>query len=119
MTKEQRDQYLSLVIISAGLLLVSRKFHLPLVAIAAAVLLVAGLFSPYLLKWINRVWLLLGEAIGAVSSRLILSVVFLLVLTPMAIFYRLFIKKAALKEASSFFIERNHVYKRSDLKNAF
>ena len=54
-----------------------------------AVLLVLGLIQPRLLKWPSAVWWKLAMVLGYVNARVILSIAFFLVLTPMAMVWRL------------------------------
>ena len=54
-----------------------------------AVLLVLGLIAPKLLKWPSALWWKLAMALGYVNARVILTIAFLLVLTPIAFVWRL------------------------------
>lgn len=54
-----------------------------------AVLLVLGLIAPKLLKWPSALWWKLTMALGYVNARVILTIAFLLVLTPIAFVWRL------------------------------
>jgi hypothetical protein len=54
-----------------------------------AVLLVLGLVAPALLKWPSALWWKLTMALGYVNARVILTIAFLLVLTPIALLWRL------------------------------
>ena len=60
----------------------------------AFALLLLGLADNPLARWISACWLKLGEWLGFINSRLILSLLFYLVLTPVALLYRLFNKRA-------------------------
>ena len=54
-----------------------------------AVLLVLGLIAPKLLKWPSALWWKLTMALGYINARVILTIAFLLVLTPIAFVWRL------------------------------
>jgi hypothetical protein len=54
-----------------------------------AVLLVLGLVAPALLKWPSALWWKLTMALGYVNARVILTIAFLLVLTPIGLLWRL------------------------------
>ena len=54
-----------------------------------AVLLLLGLIAPKLLKWPSALWWKLAMALGYVNARVILTIAFLLVLTPIACVWRL------------------------------
>lgn len=58
-------------------------------AAIGAVLLVLGLIAPKLLKWPSALWWKLAMALGYVNARVILTIAFLLVLTPIALVWRL------------------------------
>ena len=65
-------------------------------------LLVLGLTAPRLLKYPSAVWWKFAMILGYVNARIILTIAFLLVLTPISLVWRLIgrdplaIKKAAL-----------------------
>lgn len=54
-----------------------------------AVLVVLGLVAPALLTWPSALWWKLTMALGYVNARVILTMAFLLVLTPIALLWRL------------------------------
>lgn len=53
-----------------------------------AMLIVLGLTVPSLLKWPSALWWKLAMALGYVNARVILSVAFFLVLTPIGLIWR-------------------------------
>ena len=54
-----------------------------------AVLLILGLTAPTLLKWPSAVWWKFAMVLGYVNARVILTIAFLLVLTPMGLLWRM------------------------------
>jgi hypothetical protein len=54
-----------------------------------AVLLVLGLVQPSLLKWPSAAWWRFAQALGYVNARVLLTVLFGLVLTPLGLIWRL------------------------------
>jgi NADH:ubiquinone oxidoreductase subunit 5 (subunit L)/multisubunit Na+/H+ antiporter MnhA subunit len=60
-----------------------------LVAIVAALLLGAAI-APSLLRPVYRGWMRVGEALGWINTRIILTLVFFLVVTPIGVLMRLF-----------------------------
>ena len=73
-------------------------------------------------EYIHVGWMLLAKVLGYINSRVLLSIVYFLVLTPIALLMRLlgknqFIKKAGVHE--SLFISRNHLYNSKDLEQPF
>ena len=54
-----------------------------------AILTMLGLTAPMLLKWPSAVWWKLAAALGYVNARIILTIAFLIVLTPISLIWRL------------------------------
>lgn len=67
----------------------AQNISLVLAAIAAVLVLLA-LIAPAVLRPVYRGWMLLGEALGWINTRIILTVVFFLVVTPIGLLLRLF-----------------------------
>jgi hypothetical protein len=57
---------------------------------AAILIIVAALFAPILLRPLHKAWMILSFFLGGVMSRLILSLLFYLILTPVGLLLRLF-----------------------------
>ncbi len=119
MTKKRKEQYKALAIIWVGFTLIGWRLHQWWLMAAAGIVLVAGLVSPYVLVRVTDGWKWVGEQIGAVTSRIILGVVFIVFLSPIAFFYRLFAGGKTKGSPGSFFVERNHTYAASDLEKLF
>ena len=64
-------------------------------AAGTAALLLLGLADNPLANLLSAGWLKLSELLGAINSKIILSLIFYLVLTPVAFIYRLFNKQAS------------------------
>jgi Saxitoxin biosynthesis operon protein SxtJ len=60
-----------------------------LLSIVAALLLGAA-FAPSLLRPVYRVWMRIGEALAWVNTRILLTLIFFLVVTPIGVLMRLF-----------------------------
>jgi hypothetical protein len=79
----------------------------------------SGIFIKPLGKLIAQAWYKLADALSLFMSKIIMSVVFILVLTPIALLYRLS-KKDRLslnRKNESRWISREHHYTSDDLKN--
>ena len=78
---------------------------------------IAGMLSMQLNRWIHVGWLLIGEKMGFVVSKVILGAVFFFVLMPMSLRARLFSKDFMnLKPSSgSGYFQRDHQYCGQDL----
>ena len=75
-------------------------------------LVVLGLTAPVVLKPVYRVWMALAVVMGFIMTRVILSVVYCLVMTPIGLAMRLFGKDPMHRridpEASSYWIEKSY-----------
>jgi len=104
------------------LLALSPKRHAFLfVAIALHLL---NMTVPVIYRPIAIVWLGLSDVMGAVMSRVLLSIVFFLVVTPIGILRRLFGKDALKLRAfkaskNSVMLERNHTFTGRDLERPY
>lgn len=119
MTQKRKEQYKSLVVIWIGFSLIGWRLHQWWLIGAAATVLMGGMISPYILIKVTKGWRWIGEQIGGVSSRVLLGVVFLMFLSPIAFFYRLFAEGKTKGKPGSFFVERNHPYTAADLEKLF
>lgn len=59
-----------------------------LLSIAAAII-IAALFLPAIFKPVLKVWMPLGHLLGTLNTWLLLAVVFFVLITPMALLFRL------------------------------
>jgi hypothetical protein len=85
-------------------------------------LLVLNLFKNPLTLLLTKVWLKFAHVIGAINSRILLTVIFYLFLTPIAIITRTFNKTIAgnfFKRQQSYFYELNKTYKKSDFEKTW
>jgi len=110
---------LSLVCLAAGLF-----FGMTAFLVAALTLLFTGLFLKRLSMRIAEVWLRFAGLIGAINSRIILTLIFYLVLTPLAFVYRLFhgdFMKIRRQDdpGRSYWTRRDHQYNPRDLGNVW
>ena len=62
-------------------------------AVIGTVLILAGVLFPKILKPFNKIWMGLAIILGFVMSRVILTILFYLVLTPISFIAKLFGKK--------------------------
>lgn len=71
-----------------------------------------GLFIPALAEKIHWLWMKLAEGLGFVTSKILLTIIFFVVLVPLSAISKLF-RKPAMKlkgDANSFFKSRNFTY---------
>ena len=78
-----------------------------------------GVFIPWLAAKIHWAWMKLAHVMGYVMSKVMLTLVYVLVVVPMGIFSRKKITMQLKTSGSSYFRERNYTYKKEDLENVW
>lgn len=109
-----------MLVIVTGLLVISLIFKISWLVIVAMAVGVVATFIPIAAKGIEWFWFKLAFALGWVNSRILLSVIYFAFLLPIAWLSRLFTKDPLTlrrKQASTLFVERNHLYTKKDLEN--
>jgi hypothetical protein len=106
-----------------GLLLLARhRTGLPLLIIGV-LLIGAGFFAPRALKYLHAVWIGLSLLIGWLMTRLILTIVFFLVVTPIGLLQRLVgrspVELVFRTGASSYWRPREKSFAPDDYRNQF
>ena len=115
MDKTKRfETVLVIVLFLAVLYWFKRRDALLMAAIAVGVL---SLLAPPVATGIHWCWMKLADVLGSVSSRIVLTVLYLLVLLPLALLARLFGKTAIRLTTGdgSYYKDRNHTYTKEDL----
>ncbi|MFN0204520.1 MAG: SxtJ family membrane protein [Bacteroidia bacterium] len=117
MSKEKQIQ--TILAIATGLIAFHFYTNNKWLLISGFVCLLIGLFSDFLTEKIAFLWLKLAEILGNINGKIILSLLFFLILTPMALLARLFGNKNLnlQKSNESHYTERNHLYEAKDLEN--
>ena len=107
--------------VTVGLLIVRFLFDIPVLAQVALGTGLVGLFIPFLAKWIAWTWFKISDGIGAVVSRVLLTVIFFGVLVPIAFLSRLFTKGdlQLKRKEGSYYSDRNHLYEPKDFENVW
>jgi hypothetical protein len=89
-------------------------------AYAAVILLILPLVFYRAAHLIARIWLKFSHILGAINSRIILSAIFFVVLTPLALIYKLMGNKIYSKpKGESYFTDRDHKYSARDLEKSW
>ncbi len=90
-------------------------------AYGSLLLLLSGLLFKKLASIIALGWLRFSTIVGIINTTIILSLMFYLILTPIAILYRLCCRNPLhvkrTESDDSYFHFRNHVYNKRDLEN--
>ena len=89
----------------------------------AAFFLFFGLFFPVLLKPIQKIWMAFALILGSIMTRVILSILFYLVITPISLLSRLsgknFLDLKFDKSVSSYWISRKAPFDKANYENQF
>lgn len=92
--------------------------------VAAIVLCLTTLLKPGVFTPFTRIWFKLSEVLGGFTSTLLLGIIFFCLVTPIAYIRRLCKKDSLQLHAfkrgkQSVLTERNHLFEKNDLMNAF
>ncbi len=110
----------SILGIVIGFLILFLLFQRDWLLYVSLVVGLAGLFSPFLSRWIDWGWMQFVWALGWVNSRILLSLVFFVVLLPISLLFRLITGKDTMmlkKRTDTYFKERNHTFTPKDLEH--
>ncbi len=111
-----KESILAIVLVGLLLYFMTHKVEILYVVFTIGIL---GLASSAFAKLVHKGFSLLTGLIGKINNTVLLSVIYWLVLTPVAFIMRLFGKTGVIlkKPAGSNFIERNHLFTNKDLDN--
>lgn len=95
------------------------SFIIPAVVVLILIMTVPSIFQPFAVLWFG-----LSKHLGSVSSRIILTLLFFILIVPVGFLRRKLGKdplklKEWKKSTSSSFMERNHKYSKSDMASPF
>jgi ABC-type multidrug transport system fused ATPase/permease subunit len=114
-----QPKHTSLAVIATGFALFYLLFHKNWMLVPVGIVCIGFIIAP-LGKYIHLAWMMLAKVLGWINSRILLTILFFVILTPVALLARLFgktsIKLTAANSKSSFMI-RNHIYTKEDLIN--
>ena len=125
MMKSQRTKDLeTLIVLALALTVLARLFVLEAAEAAAFLLLIVALLMPKTASHITAFWMKFGTFLGRINSKILLTVIFYTVLTPLAFFYRLFSGKDNLRlkkdpATESFWHKRDWVYGKEDFEKSW
>jgi len=110
----------TIIVLSIMLIVFSFVFHVDGLLFVAIGILALGVISKSITHQISRVWLGLAHRLGVMNTRIILSLIFYLFLTPIAVVYRFLGKNQIVvaKDESlrSYYTNCNKTFKRDDFE---
>jgi hypothetical protein len=118
MTESEKSKAQLVIVTGLVVLYFIFKSRYPYLLVAAGIIGVISIAIPVAGDLIVRGWYKIAEILGAINGRILLSIVFFIVLVPVAIMAKLGKKNPLnLKKESnkSVFVERNHKYTAKDL----
>jgi hypothetical protein len=119
-TRTHSSELETLGVLSTFFLILNVITHRQVFVYTALALMLVALFVKPLARVLSRAWMKFAEVVGTFNSKLILSLVFYLLLTPLALLYRVFNRNPLSikpgQEDGSLFVTRNHVYSKDDFE---
>ena len=110
------------LVIVTGLVVLYFITKSPWFLYGAAAVGVLSLAIPAVGDLIVKAWFKLAEVLGNINGKVILSILFFVFLFPIALMYRMSAKNPlAIKRTNdaSFYTERNHLYTKEDMEDAW
>ncbi len=116
------NKYKTILTLVIGFLLISHYFdNQPMYYIALSIA-ISSLISEKLAELVVYIWIKLAEILGWINARIILSIVFYLILTPIAFLSKVFKKEDNLNRTNnknSLFVEKKHTFMKEDFENVW
>ena len=118
---DRRQSLETLAVLAAGCIACALAFKVQAFGYVALGLLLVGLFFRWPAAKLSGAWLGFSAMLGAVNSTVLLTIVYYLVLTPVALLYRLMHRdelslKGAGNTERSYWIVRDHRFVPRDLE---
>ncbi len=118
--KPETKVYQGILAMITGFVVLFLIFNKPWLIYLAASIGMVSVFSEKAAGFIYKYWMKLAQILGTINSKILLTIIFYLFLTPLSFLYRLLNKDTLqLKKDSSkttYFITRNHTYTKADLE---
>ncbi|MCC6384554.1 MAG: SxtJ family membrane protein [Bacteroidia bacterium] len=111
----------AILVIVTGLILMWFIFKIKILLTIGLLIGILSLLSSFIQNQIVWLWMKLAELLGYINGKILLSVIFFLFLTPIALFFKLAGKDPMIKKRKSgqksLYTERNHTYCAEDLEH--
>jgi uncharacterized membrane protein YcgQ (UPF0703/DUF1980 family) len=96
--------------------------HKTYLLLAAGIFAFIGIFIPFIADKIHLAWMKLAHIMGYVMSKVLLTLVYVVVLLPLAFLSRIFGNKNGIllkPGAQSYFKDRNYTYTKESMENVW
>lgn len=116
---EKRNAYQTILVISLGLIGLSFLFKTEILMYIGIGIGALSIVLPFTAPYISMGWFKLGEGLGWINGRILLSVIFFIFLFPIALIYRWSRKNALYKKNldDSLFQVKDHQISAKDLQD--
>ncbi len=117
--KNNSKTILSIVV---GLVALSLVFKIPVLIKIALLIGLLSLISVFIEEKIAWLWSKIGQGLGYINGNILLSIIFFILLTPIALIMRYIAGKDNLvlkKPKDTVFVTRNHQYEAKDLEDVW
>lgn len=114
--------YQTAIVIVVGLNCISLVFHKPIFLWIGTIVGALCFLSPKMGEWVHIFWYKLAKVLNIISSSILFTLIFFLLIFPLNLIRRLFNKRDNLfliKPETSLFKERNLVYEKSLFNNTW
>ena len=121
--KMNKEKHLeTILILILALIIFYWVRHAKVFLTIAAMLAFIGAFIPWLSKYIHLAWMKLGQAIGYVMSKVLLTIVYMCFLLPLSYLTRIFNTKNGVilkPNSTTYFKNRNFTYTKESIENVW
>ena len=113
-------KYTTIAVLAAALLITSWWLKQPVFAYIALIISMLAAISPRLAQGMHTAWMALARVLGWINSRILLTVLFFVILTPIALLARwrgansLQLRRKPGQD--SWFVSREHQYDKTDME---
>ncbi len=119
---QKQNNSKTILAIVVGLITLAFIFNTPILIKIGLGIGVLSLLSSYFEEKIAWLWSKIGMALGFINGNILLSIIFFIILTPIALLMRYLAGKDNLvlkKPKGSVFVTRNQKYEAGDLENVW
>ncbi|MEO6453485.1 MAG: SxtJ family membrane protein [Ginsengibacter sp.] len=120
MNKEKHLETILILVLALGIFFWIT--HKPYLLLIAGILAFIGVFIPLLAGKIHWAWMKLAHVMGYVMSKVLLTLVYVIVLLPLSFISRILGKKNGIRlkpGAKSYFTDRHFTYTKESLENVW
>ena len=119
MLKTKTDPIKTILIIALGLIILYLKFQLNWILYVALSISIGGVISQKISKTIDFLWMKLAWVLSLIVPKIVLTIIFYMILSPMAFIAKLFGAKNGIvlkNTGTSSFIEINKKFEKSSFE---